>query len=365
VKLRLWVIGAALSCGCVPALSRDGPAEAERASRSLSALFPDWSPGCAACLQGNCSEQLRGCVDDAACAGFVECRWGANPGPDKELSCALEYGSSNLEESITRDLSSCWDTRCVDACQLGTNWACAGNYTLPPPGDGVTITQTLQHTDRSPVSGASVRFCGAAATTAECDETDAVVTDDQGICRAEVAAGAGDRAGWWGYRQVAHPDLFPARLETSLRVPQSRSMLQQVPRRSEVPFLAVTQGADLQLGNIIFQVFDCAHNGADGATVEVTELAGTEGGAPASALGIGYVEDQNAAFPSFAQDATHARGAGGGVVLNLKPHDPVLITVRRPCLEGCPDGSAEAEIASIPVFTNPNELLLLEIHPSP
>ena len=304
-------------------------------------------------------------MDDAACAEFVECRWADNPGPDKELSCAAEYGRSNLEESVTRDLSSCWETRCVEACQLGTNWACAGNYTLPPPGDRVTITQTLSDTDRAPVVGASVRFCGAVDTTAECEATAAAVTDEQGVCRADVAAGAGDRAGWWGYRHVAHPDLYPARLETNLRVPQSRSMIQQVPGRTEVPFLAIAEGADLQLGNIIFQVFDCAHNGAEGVTVEVTEQFSETNGAPISTPRILYVEDQNTAFPSFSPDATFARGAGGGVILNLKPRDLALITVRRSCAEGCPEGSEDGEIARIPVFTNPEELLLLEIHPDP
>jgi hypothetical protein len=337
---------------------RAGPALSSEA-RALSSAFPDFSTQCTECLQAQCATELNTCAEDGACADFAFCRWQMDVSPAGELRCDQMHGRS-LEQalSVTRQLSSCWENGCVAACQQGTRWECLGNYAFPPPDPRgtVTVTQTLQTTRGAPIEGATVRYCGALVSSAECEAfaDSSAVSDCNGVARAELPA-MGGLAGWTGYRQIVHPTLFPTRLQTNLVIPRSRNMLQQVVQIPEADAMARGVMADTALGNVLFQVFDCAHMGAEGVVIEATpEVPGSV--VSDERTRILYTTSNIMRF-NLATDSTHSEGGGSGVLANVRPNELIRIRARR--------GDTGELVAELVITTNPNELLLLEIHPDP
>jgi hypothetical protein len=293
---------------------------------------------------------------ESGCAEFASCRWGREraPSPAGELACTRDYDQSVEKPSALRDLANCWQASCVDACQLGRLWECSGNYVNAPPDRAarITVNQVLHWLNTNePVIGASVRFCEGLTALADCGfrADGQAITNCSGIAQVELPIPTDDRPGWSGYRQV-ELEGTTVRLQNNLAVTLSRYSLQHVPHASQVRGLTGLFGGSLELGNVVFQVFDCAHTGAEGAVVEVQREGGTE-----SVGMVGYLRGE-ALSVHLEPGATSAQNDGGGAILNLPVNEWLWVTVRQ--------GSG-TEIARTRIFTQPGELLLVELHPGP
>jgi hypothetical protein len=257
--------------------------------------------------------------------------------------------------STLRSLANCWQASCVDACRLGTLWECSGNYANAPPDRDarITVNQVLQSLNTNePVAGAAIQFCEGLTALADCaTNPDAEgVTDCSGVAQVELPIPTDDRPGWSGYRRVEREGVT-VRLQSNLTVTLGRYSLQHVPDAAQVRVLTGLFGAHLELGNVVFQVFDCAHTGAEGAVVEVHREAGS-----AEPVGeVGYLRGE-ALGVRLEPGATSAYNDGGGAILNLPPNEWLWVTARL---------STGEEVATTRIFTQPGELLLLEIHPDP
>jgi hypothetical protein len=322
-----------------------------------SQVFPDWSGACASCIQNDCTAQLARCASEPACVDYAVCRWSeSEPSPASELRCGVELSQSVEDpDSAIRALQSCWQTSCVDACRLGTQWSCAGAYTLPAPdGDVARVTQVLQQLNSDdPVPGVSVRFCDALTPAEGCAEAVKAegTSDEDGLARVELPVATDDRPGWSGYRHVVGEE-YGVRLQSNLTVTADRFMLQHVPTLSDAEFLRPIFGGQAQNGNIVFQVFDCARSGAERVELEVTRADDDQpvGGAT-------RVRYQRNAIGVILADSggTTSVGDGGGSILDLPAGEWLWVKARRQC-------TGEV-VASLRVRTVANELLLLELHP--
>jgi len=327
----------------------------------LSEAFPNWSRECSDCVQSLCGQEVTRCAMEPGCTEFSTCRWAREnaPSPAGEMLCTRDYAQSvEAPSSALRELNNCWQVSCVNACQLGRRWECALNYTSPPPESdaSVTVRQVLQWLGSDePVTGAKVRFCDALTAPSDCASVqDAeAVTDCSGVARVELAIATDDRPGWSGYRQVTL-ESSTVRLQSNLSVPLSRYALQHVPNQLQTQGLTALFGGSLALGNVVFQIFDCAHTGAEGAILEVVP-EGAEAGAPNVGT-VGYLRGQSLGA-RLEDGATSAESDGGGAILNLPTDEWLRVTAR---VE-----ATHAVIAQTRIRTYPGELLLLELHPDP
>ncbi len=351
----IWIVAVSAGLGCtLEKLDNESPAA------TLSRKLPNWSASCSACVRDECLEQLTECASDADCVEFVACRWGddAESSPGAELACGLTHRTSPEDPlSATRKLSNCWQSSCVEACQLGTQWGCARSYAMPAPGTGSTIrvSQTVQEafTDR-PVAGASVRFCGLLDDTASCEEEyhAQAVTDASGMASVDLPVATDDRAGWRGYRHVSDDQGRDVLLQNNLPATVDRFMLQHVFTGRELDALAQRFAVDLAVGNIIFQVFDCAHTAAEGVRLHLLDAAGA---APLDAPSARVLYRRG--LLELVEGVTDASSEGGGAVFDLPAQGLATLSAR---LE-----AADLEIARIPVSISAGRILLLEIHPEP
>lgn len=341
---------------CLPELERNAGARIRQA-------LPNWTPACDACLEQQCAEEVQRCADDGACTEFVSCRWSAeaSPSPASALDCEQRFGTSDEQPGSTvRALSNCWQNSCAAACELGTRWECSGAYAAPPPDTAsvVTVRQVIQELRSDvPISGATVRFCDSLVPPGDCDQSFEAegITDSLGIAALELPISTDHRPGWSGYGRVTLPDGGITRLQSNLVLARSRFALQHVPSALEMLALQQLFGGQPELGNVVFQVFDCAHTSAERVFVEVTAAAES---APVAdeRTNIGYLRGQ--AFGARLEaDGTRTDQGGGGAILNLQPDQWVWVTARR-------EATGEV-LASTRVHTTAGELLLLQLHPEP
>jgi hypothetical protein len=392
-RRSLWALTTSLALACLPALKTEPGVEACEAPRdpdpvastpassaladaspadggaarsapettldTLSQSLPDGSDACAACLRSSCSSTLARCASDAACNNFVQCRWGpsGDVSPGGELRCGARYGQSpDVAGSPTRALSSCWANSCAQACRFGSNWSCLERFELPPPDSRsrVSIAQTLQLGFRDDgIPGVLVHFCPLASDPESCESSyDAVAcTSAAGVARAELPISTDDRPGWSGYRHAQRGDL-DVLLQTNLPVLLDRFMLQHVPNNADLALLAPLSGTDLSLGNVIFQVFDCAHTGAEGATVELVQAASEP---PGSVPRIGY--QTMTTVPTLVPGPTRSLAAGGGAIVGFRSAGIASLRVTV--------AQTGQLIAEPNVRVIPGRVTLLEIHPAP
>lgn len=342
--------------GCLlPELERDPEAHIRQA-------LPNWTAACDSCLQERCSEEIQRCAADSSCPAFTTCRWGAEGGPNpaSALDCEQQYGVSDEQPgSAVRALSNCWQGSCAAACELGTRWECTSGYAQPAPeADVVTVRQVLQQLQsEQPVSGASVRFCDSLVPSSGCDTNfdGEGITDSGGIAAVDVRIATDDRPGWSGYRRVTLPDGAVMSLQSNLVVPRSRFALQHVPSVLEMAALQLVFRNQIELGNVVFQVFDCAHSNADSVYLELSAdtpdvLLTTE------RTQLGYLRDQGFGA-RLDTDGTRTEHGGGGAILNLQPNEWAWVTARL--------GETGPRIARTRIRTVPGELLLLQLHPEP
>ncbi|MEO8183876.1 MAG: hypothetical protein ABI895_34055 [Deltaproteobacteria bacterium] len=327
----------------------------------LSQAFPNWSAECSDCVQAFCGQEVTRCATEPGCTEFSTCRWAREnaPSPASEMLCTRDYDQSvEAPSSALRELNNCWQVSCVNACQLGRRWECSLNYTSPPPESdaSVTVRQVLQWLGSDePVTGAKVRFCDGLTPPSECAsfEDAEAVTDCGGVARVELAIATDDRPGWSGYRQVTL-ESSTVRLQSNLSVPLSRYALQHVPNQLQMQGLTVLFGGSLELGNVVFQIFDCAHTGAEGAILEVVREGAQAGAAPVGTVRYLRGQSQGARLED---GATSAESDGGGAILNLPTDEWLRVSAR---VE-----ATNTVIAQTRIRTYPGELLLLEIHPDP
>lgn len=335
-----------------------GPPVLSESAVQLSTVFPSRSSTCEECIRQQCGLQLSDCENDPLgnCVSFSDCTWGGNVTPTQQLRCERDFFPSTPAE---RNLYTCWRNGCVEACQVGTNWDCAGGYanSAPQTRGAIEVTQVLQRSGGAAISGAEVRFCENPTSSAECraNPDGWLVTNSDGVGCTELPLPTDGRGGWLGYRLIDHEDIFPARLRSNRLYPVDGLMQQQVLARSEVAGLLVAVGADRTLGNVLFQVFDCANTPAEGVTIDIEpQTPGAE--IPTLESRIGYVPDRTSRLPLEA-DATRSEGGGSGVILNLQPDVWMWVTARLP-------GNA-SPLARVLVRPAAEELLMLEIHPDP
>jgi hypothetical protein len=258
-----------------------------------------------------------------------------------------------------RELSSCWQNNCHAACALGTRWECAEAYSVPPPdsNSAITVRQVLQRLNSDePVSGANVRFCDSLVHPNDCDTNfnGEGVTDSAGVAAIDLPILTDDRAGWSGYGRVTLPDGGQLRLQNNLVVSRSRFALQHVPTVLEIGVLRQLFGGEPELGNVVFQVFDCAHTNAEGVFLELSTDQGAQ--ITDERTSIGYLREQGFGA-RIDPDGTRTKDGGGGAILNLKPNEWLWVTARL--------GETGEAVASTRIRTAPGELLLLQLHPEP
>ena len=348
------------ACEVLPAPERAAPAGAPSIQLdTLSRALPNWSEACSACVRSACVDSLARCARDRRCSDFVQCRWGrgGDVSPGSEQRCGAMFGESpEVDGSATRELSNCWSLECVEQCQVGREWSCLGGYELPTPDarGAVRIEQTLQtgFSDAT-IPGMLVRYCPPFVDVSACEsQYDAVgCTDSLGVSRTTVPISTDDRPGWRGYRHALQPGTFDALLQNNLPVLLDRFMLQHVPSLVELEVLAVSLGSDPSLGAVVFQVFDCAHTGAEGVDIEIVPQENQ----PAELGRVGYLERPNAT--RLVPAPTRAAGNGGGAISDLAVDG--LVTVRATLRE------TGQVIAQPRVWVNPGRATLLEIHPEP
>ena len=338
------------------------PARVFSSGPSLDALsreLPNWTPECSSCVRDNCADALAACSADAGCAGFVPCRWGrgGDVSPAGEQLCGAVNGQTpEVEGSPTRKLANCWANACATACQLGSEWGCVDNYTLPPPDarGAVNVVQTLQvgFTDEA-LKGVSLHYCPMLGDPSTCEAAyDArACTDGLGVGRLELPIQTDDRPGWLGYRHARVPGSIDALLVNNIPVLRDRFMLQHVPNFDEQALLAVAFGTDPSLGNVIFQVFDCAHNGAEGVALEIVPAPNQ----PPDPATIGYQETSRGA--ALVAGGTRAAADGGGGIQNSLANGVIVVQATR---------MATGQVIARPsVRVIPGIVTLLEIHPEP
>jgi hypothetical protein len=336
--------------------------EPDVTSERIRQALPNWTAACNTCLQEQCTPEIQRCAAESDCADFVSCRWSAasNPSPTGALECEQRHGVSDEQPGSTvRALSNCWQNSCANACELGTRWECASAYAQPAPESTgvVTVRQVLQQLNsEQPVSGATVRFCDSLVPPGECDASFEAegITDVSGIAAIDVPIATDHRPGWRGYGRVSLPDGGLMRLQSNLVLARSRFALQHVPSALEMVALQQLFRGQIDLGNVVFQVFDCAHTSAQGVFLEVSPDAP---GAQIEAEGfqLGYLRGQ--AFGARLDgDGTQTEQGGGGAILNLKPNQWVWVSARL---------STGQELARTRIHTAGGELLLLQLHPEP
>jgi hypothetical protein len=342
----------AASAGAVPEVP-------EALLTALSQSLPDRSDACAACLRGGCANTLARCAADPACNNFVQCRWGpgGDVSPAGEQRCGAMYGQSpEVAGSPTRSLSSCWANSCAEACRLGNDWSCLDRFELPAPDSRsqVSIAQTLQvGFGDAGLAGVLVHFCPMATDPESCASTyDAMAcTSTAGVARVALPISTDDRPGWSGYRHAQRADL-DVLLQNNLPVLLDRFMLQHVPSNADLSFLAPQFGSDLSLGNVIFQVFDCAHTGAEGAVVELVKASSEP---PGSVVRIGY--QTSSSGTELGSGPTLAAASGGGTIQDFRADGVASLRVT---LQETGQIIAQPDVRIIP-----GRVTLLEIHPAP
>ena len=348
-------------CEVLPAPERAAPLVGASSVQldSLSRALPNWSEECSACVRSACVDSLARCAADRRCSDFVSCRWGrsGDVSPGGEQRCGARLGESpEVDGSATRELSNCWSFSCTEECQLGREWSCLDGYELPTPDarGAVRIEQTLQTGfSNGIIPGVLVRYCPPLVDVSTCErQFDALgCTDTLGVSRTTVPISTDDRPGWRGYRHAFQPGNIDALLQSNLPVLLDRFMLQHVPSLAEFDVLAAVFGSDPSLGGVVFQVFDCAHTGADGVDIEIVP----EAGQPALLGRVGYLAQADAT--ELVSGPTRAAGNGGGAIADV-PVDG-LVTIRATLRE------TGRVIAEPRVWVTPGRGTLLEIHPEP
>ncbi|MDF3069051.1 MAG: hypothetical protein K0R38_4652 [Polyangiaceae bacterium] len=312
------VLGLGLSSlGCTALSSTD-----EFQQLSLRAELERLAPGCGECIERQCSSFSR-CALTSECVDYAACR-------AEDISPA-SYWSCGTPRSDYDALLEC--SECREACNVGTNWACVGDYTWPNVEAPIEFRQRLLDNEdtsvRRELSGVAVQPCLKADVS--CTEPVAegglasAVTDEAGWAQVVLPNGE-DGHGFDGYLLARGPSVPTFRIHRSTPIPNGEAETALFSTSSLVTIMGRgTVGADippvdLSKPQAVFQVLDCLHQPAIGVTVDVREKQASERFVMYNGGGPG--QDVNLQGTTFEERGT-------GAVLNLnQPTDVAQGLVR-------------------------------------
>ncbi|MCG8555755.1 MAG: hypothetical protein MJD61_10795 [Proteobacteria bacterium] len=267
----LVLLGAGLcTAGC--RYSLPGPAPTQN--------FHGLSDECAACGERECGQRWDECLADSACKDAVECYRDCTD-PDCQMRCTALADFNSLSNKVLSCLL--WEHGCAATCS-GRNWDCVGSYGWTGTESAQTRLVTLTHTEpRSrmyrPIAGIEVKVC----TTDTCDGCDAAgcgppgvlraVSDERGQVKLELPATAASGA-FFGHLRASGARLIPMAYYLGhpvLRQEWHTFTMQDV--ASTDP--AVQPPANVQRGNVIVSVMDCARTPGQGVRFSASSADAT------------------------------------------------------------------------------------------
>ena len=215
---------------------------------------PDAAVACQDCYRSQGCAAATDCISDPACATYAICAVeSVTPG-----SCAylLDGGIDAASPFTTVGFSYC-----LDACQLNSNWSCAGHVEWPPViGGELTIQLRLVDTVlQQPVPGVLAKVCNGADTTCQ-SPTVMAATDDAGTVQLAQYPEAGPIFSSGAYIDLSEGGILPGVFFWSFPLSQSPVSFQvQTVTPSEVPEVlsAVDAAADPMTGFVVVVGFDC------------------------------------------------------------------------------------------------------------
>jgi hypothetical protein len=282
---------------------------------SLEAELDRLGPECSSCLRTTCSAALDACREEAACVNAAACRID-DPSPAATWSCG---GGT---QSGLNTLLAC--RGCARTCRVGEAWSCVGRHTTPAAHSS-TIRwrqQFIDTIDSTPFANATVRACRERSV--KCDSKE----DGKDATLAVLSWAKSDAQGWfelelptrdalgirkpafYGFLRATGPNFPAHRLHRTeplfMDGTDAARIFSESTARHYAPILdiAIVPGR----AQLLFQVFDCLRNGAEGIVAEI-ESANAD-------AQLFYMREENL---DWSLRATRTDGGGSGGILNLDP----------------------------------------------
>ena len=284
----------------------------------LTEVFDRRGDGCSECLSANCAADFTECENDPHCVEYSRCR-AEHPSPRGYYACG---GYEAVEPSYAK-LVSCQG--CAERCELGSQWACVGRYSLPESEPTVRLSMRFVQDEttggRRPFSGLTVRACrqagiecGPARSSTPDPELEPALlawaqTDELGWATLELPVEQG-AAGFEGLLVVSGPGIPTYRVHYTEPLPSGVDEMQLLSLESLLYLLDVA-GVPPHDANgvyVLFQVNDCLREPAAG--VSVVSIDGT---APLVVYNEGLLGE------NVNLTATTSAGAGTGAIVGINP----------------------------------------------